>query len=186
MWRRKNLPRWKKGISIRNIGNREMMELLISQIKVYSLISFSQKTRKQSHLAISLTRKQENNLIWQKQSHFYNLICFYYFSELLSKKNGNVKFYVRLCFDVFFEELSFGNRRQLAKLESIGRSFRIVIDQKFGVTPFLRLNLTWYSNCFFSIQIFNLRKDNAFTNLLIVMGKRKSKNNWEIYHCRIR
>ena len=55
------------------------------------------------------------------------------------------EFFVRLCFDIFFEELSFGNRRQLAKLESIGRRFRVVIDQKFGVKPFLRLNLNWYS-----------------------------------------
>ena len=70
---------------------------------------------------------------------------FFQFSELQTRKDGNAKFYVRSCFDVFFEELSFGNRQQLAKLESIGRRFRVVIDQKFGVTPFLRLNLTWYS-----------------------------------------
>ena len=67
------------------------------------------------------------------------------FSELRTKKDRKTNFYVRSCFDVFLEELSFGNRRQLAKLESIGHLFRIVIDQKFGVTPFLRLNLTWYS-----------------------------------------
>ena len=64
-------------------------------------------------------------------------------------KDRKAEFFVRLCFDIFFEELSFGNRHQLAKLEPIGRRFRVVIDQKFRVTPFLRLNLTWFS--FFEI-----------------------------------
>ena len=67
------------------------------------------------------------------------------FSELQTTKDRKVEFFVCSCFDVFFEELSFGNRRQLAKLESIGRRFRVVIDQKFRMAPFLRLNLTWYS-----------------------------------------
>ena len=92
----------------------------------------------------SLTPIQERSQKTRKQL-LYNFIRFYYFSELRTKKDGNAKFFVHVCFDIFFEELSFGNRRQLAKLESIGRRFRIVIDQKFGVTPFLCLNLNWYS-----------------------------------------
>ena len=57
-----------------------------------------------------------------------------------------MKFFVCLCFDVFFEVLLSGNRRQLVKLERIGRRFHIVIDQKLGVKPFLRFNLSWYTN----------------------------------------
>lgn len=69
---------------------------------------------------------------------------FYNFSELLAKKDMKTEFFVCLCFDAFLEVLLSGNRRQLAKLESIGRRFHLVIDQKIGVEPFLRLNLSWY------------------------------------------
>ena len=67
------------------------------------------------------------------------------FRPPIKKKRGKKeKYFVRSCFDVFFDVLRWGNRRQLAKLERIGRRFHIVIDNKLGVTPFLRINLEWY------------------------------------------
>ena len=92
-----------------------------------------------------------------KKQLLNNLIRFYYFSELRTKKDVKAKFYVRSCFDVLLEQLSFGNRRQLAKLERIGYRFRILIDQKFVAAPYLRLNLTWYSSWLcFAIKIFKI------------------------------
>ena len=54
--------------------------------------------------------------------------------------DNDVEFYVALCHDVLFEVLQRGNRRQLVKLQRIGRRFYRMIETYFGVKPFLRLN----------------------------------------------
>ena len=51
-----------------------------------------------------------------------------------------VEFHVALCHDVLFEVLQCGNRRQILKLQRIGRRFYRMIETYFGVKPFLRLN----------------------------------------------
>ena len=52
-----------------------------------------------------------------------------------------VQFFVILCHDVFFEVLRWGNRRQLAKLERVGKRFHWNVERWFLKTPFLRLDL---------------------------------------------
>ena len=52
-----------------------------------------------------------------------------------------VCFFVRLCHDIAFEVLSFGNRRQLTKLERVGRRFHRIAENYFANAPFLLLNL---------------------------------------------
>ena len=51
------------------------------------------------------------------------------------------KFFVILCGDVLLEVLQFGNRRQLVKLERVGRRLHWIIENRFGNRPFLRLGL---------------------------------------------
>ena len=48
------------------------------------------------------------------------------------------EFFVRLCLDVLFELLSFGNRRRLSKLERVGRRFHRMVENFFGKAPFIR------------------------------------------------
>lgn len=52
-----------------------------------------------------------------------------------------VEYYLNLCLDVLFELLRFGNRRQLTKLERIGRRVHCLNERYFHATPFIRLNL---------------------------------------------
>ena len=54
--------------------------------------------------------------------------------------NNDAKFYVALCHDVLFEVLQRGNRRQLVKLQRIGRRFYRMIETYFKEKPFLRIN----------------------------------------------
>ena len=80
----------------------------------------------------------------------FTLIIFYYHlsfdqqHEVDFRQDGtdgnDVEFYVALCHDVLFEVLQCGNRRQLVKLQRIGRRFYRMIETYFGVKPFLRLN----------------------------------------------
>ena len=56
--------------------------------------------------------------------------------------DGSVRFYLRLCPDIFLEALHFGTRPQLARLETIGRQFeRYVNGGSFNECPLLILNL---------------------------------------------
>ena len=67
--------------------------------------------------------------------------------ENVAKRRKIIQFVVRLCSDVFLDVLDWGNRRQLAELEKLGRRFLLFIDRWFEEAPFLRLNLlieTWY------------------------------------------
>lgn len=50
-------------------------------------------------------------------------------------------FYLILCLDTLLEILGFGNRRQLTKLERIGRRFHRCCEIFFEGKPFIRLNL---------------------------------------------
>ena len=52
-----------------------------------------------------------------------------------------MQFTVSLCYDVFFNVLQYGRRRQLAMIEPIGRRFRRVIDGKFLEAPLLFLDI---------------------------------------------
>ena len=52
-----------------------------------------------------------------------------------------ISFFVRLCHDIVFEVLSFGNRRQLTKLERVGRRFHRIAENYFAKAPFILLNL---------------------------------------------
>ena len=56
----------------------------------------------------------------------------------LSKKE---KFFVILCGDVLLEVLQFGNRRQLVKVERVGRRLHWMVENFYGSQPFLRLDL---------------------------------------------
>ena len=51
------------------------------------------------------------------------------------------KFFVLLCGDVLLDVLQFGNRRQLVKLERVGRRLHWVVGNFYGGRPFLRLGL---------------------------------------------
>ena len=63
-----------------------------------------------------------------------------------------VCFFVRLCHDVVFEVLSFGNRRQLTKLERVGRRFHRIAENYFDKAPFLLLNLRFSPRFLFSFS----------------------------------
>ena len=58
----------------------------------------------------------------------------------MNDDNNDVEFHVALCHDVLFEVLQRGDRRQLVKLQQIGRRLYRMIETYFGVKPFLRLN----------------------------------------------
>ena len=58
---------------------------------------------------------------------------------LSCQKNG--KFFVLLCGDVLLDVLQFGNRRQLVKLERVGRRLHWMVENFYGGRPFLRLGL---------------------------------------------
>ena len=61
------------------------------------------------------------------------------------KEKEKEEFYFRLCFDVLLEVLSYGTRRNFAKLEHLGVRFHMIISEKFQSRPFLWLrNLFWY------------------------------------------
>ena len=79
-------------------------------------------------------------------------------------KIAATQFFFRLCSDVFLEVLRSGNRRQLAKLEKIGRYFRYIIDGSIEKAPFLRLDLQispWFN---FILIKFGHRDDLSFSN----------------------
>ena len=61
--------------------------------------------------------------------------------EISSNGGKNVLFVVRLCSDVVLEVLCWGDRRQLALLEKLGKRFHLLIDRWFEGVPFLRLDL---------------------------------------------
>ena len=54
--------------------------------------------------------------------------------------NNDAELFVVLCNDVLLEALQHGNRRQLVKLQRIGRRFHKMIEAYFREKPFLRLN----------------------------------------------
>ena len=69
----------------------------------------------------------------------------------LSKKE---KFFVIICGDVLLEVLQFGNRRQLVKLERVGRRLHWIVENFYGGRPFLRLGLNIYPR-FQRIRVIN-------------------------------
>ena len=60
-----------------------------------------------------------------------------------------IEFYLKLCFDVLFDVLQFGDRRRLTKLEGVGRRVHHLVERWFGEMPFLRLDIrlepTWFA-----------------------------------------
>ena len=64
---------------------------------------------------------------------------------------NDVEFFVILCHDVLIEVLQCGNRRQLVKLERIGRRYHRIIEAFLGEKPFLRLNLRVKTGFCFSL-----------------------------------
>ena len=60
---------------------------------------------------------------------------------MIKINRDSVRFFVRLCSDVFLEVLGWGDRSQLAFLETLGRRFFWSIDGHFGEKPFLRKDL---------------------------------------------
>ena len=71
-----------------------------------------------------------------------------------------MEFFLVLCHDVFLEVISWGNRRQLIKLERIGKRFHWNIERWFSKTPFLRLDLCLGPR--FSIQYSSYRIDSLY------------------------
>ena len=63
--------------------------------------------------------------------------------EMITKKGIllDIQFVVRLCNDILFDVIRFGNQRQLIELQRIGRHFQRFIDRNFGSSPLLFLNL---------------------------------------------
>ena len=63
---------------------------------------------------------------------------------MVCKKNEAkcVRFFVHLCSDVLLEVLQWANRREIVKLEKVGRHFHWIAESYFKNTPFLRLNLS--------------------------------------------
>ena len=63
--------------------------------------------------------------------------------EIITKKGIllDIQFVVRLCNDILFDVIRFGNRRQLIELQRIGRHFQRFIDRNFRGSPLLILNL---------------------------------------------
>ena len=57
------------------------------------------------------------------------------------EKTKAIQWFVVLCYDVLLEVLRYGNRRQLVTLERVGRRIHRIVENYFGKTPFLRLNL---------------------------------------------
>ena len=56
----------------------------------------------------------------------------------------NDNFYAKICFDILFEVLRFGDRRLLVKLERIGRRFHLIVEKYFDKMQFLRLDIGLY------------------------------------------
>ena len=74
----------------------------------------------------------------------------------------DVKWFVALCYDVFLEVLRYGNRRQLVTLERVGRRIHRIVENYFGETPFLRLNLLLMPR----FSIFTILFSHSYDNLL--------------------
>ena len=74
----------------------------------------------------------------------------------------DVKWFVALCYDVFLEVLRYGNRRQLVTLERVGRRIHRIVENYFGETPFLRLNLLLMPR----FSIFTILFSHFYDNLL--------------------
>ena len=73
---------------------------------------------------------------------YFNSNEIFFFRPIGQMINENViEFFVRLCGDVMFEVLRYANRRRLTKLERVGLRFQLIVENFFGVVPFLRLDL---------------------------------------------
>ena len=59
----------------------------------------------------------------------------------MNEEDEAIEFYLKFCYDVFFEVLRFGDRRRLTKLEGVGRRFHHLVEKWFVEMPFLRLNI---------------------------------------------
>ena len=81
------------------------------------------------------------------------------------------KFFVILCGDVLLEVLQFGNRRQLVKLERVGRRLHWIVDDCFGCRPFLRLRLNLMPRSY-SLLLMHLEQQRLFL-FFILVGKWK-------------
>lgn len=82
----------------------------------------------------------------------FNILFFtfsYYSLDEDEDVDEKVKFFVRLCGDVFVEVLSYGERRRLMKLERVGRRFHRCIDGFFAKTPIIRQNLILITDFWF-------------------------------------
>lgn len=98
-------------------------------------------------IAINVTEGHGKNPIKPLKHAIFltNLIGKNTFSTFRSAQKGPQKiisFRVALCTDVFMELLCFGDRRCLAKLETIGQRFHRIVNFYFGACPFLRLDLS--------------------------------------------
>ena len=69
----------------------------------------------------------------QKKEKFSESLCG---DDLLE-----MRFFVILCGDVLLDVLQFGNRRQLVKVERVGRRLHWMVENFYGSRPFLRLGL---------------------------------------------
>ena len=65
--------------------------------------------------------------------------------------NNDAELFVVLCHDILLEVLQHGSRRQLVKLQGIGRRFHKMIETYFRERPFLRLNFRLAPGFVFSI-----------------------------------
>ena len=72
--------------------------------------------------------------------------------------NNDAELFVVLCNDVLLEALQHGNRRQLVKLQRIGRRFHKMIEAYFRAKPYLRLNFRLAPGFFLFFSLQNSQK----------------------------
>ena len=78
------------------------------------------------------------------------------------EKTKAIQWFVVLCYDVLLEVLRYGNRRQLVTLERVGRRIHQIVENYFGETPLLRLNLLLKPRFSIFTILFSHSYDNLF------------------------
>ena len=86
----------------------------------------------------------------------------------MDANNNDAELFVVLCNDVLLQVLQHGNRRQLVKLQRIGRRFHKMIEVYFRDKPFLRLNFRLAPGFFLFFSIQNAQNLPKYVNFLSI------------------
>ena len=107
-------------------------------------INFSKtqvQAQKKQCLSSYQLRVAPMGIFFEFNVQFHTKIESDYAFRLPMRQNEKFEFIIRLCHDVLVEALLFGDRRQLIKLERVGRRFHRIIEDFFRRIPFLCLSL---------------------------------------------